>query len=147
SSLNFIISSLLAGGISSVIWLPAVLSYSGSSKIAFDINELMDMDTNFTLTEFLSKFVIGSTSFKQIIDGLTNVYLPSTLLVLGVLFFLNFKVNTGEKIKYGLLVFSMYTSFKYIGLNKIWHGFNAPNWFPYRNSFILIFLIVSIAAI
>src|SRR5699024_4280095 len=144
---NFLFSSLLAGGISSIIWLPSVLSYSGSSKVSFDLSELVNMNANFTLTEFLSKFIVGSTNKNQIIRGLPNVYIASTLLILGVLFFLNSKVNIGEKIKYGLLITTMYISFKYAGINIIWHGFSAPNWFPYRNSFVFIFLIVSIAGI
>jgi len=145
--IEFTFSSLLAGGISSIVWLPSVLSYSGSSKVAFDIKELMDMNSNFTLTEFLSKFIIGATNRGQIVEGLPNIYIPTSLVILGLLFLMNSKINVGVKIKYTLLIFTMYFSFKYVGLNKIWHGFTNPTWFPYRNSFIFIFLIVSIAGI
>src|SRR5699024_12405297 len=84
---KFLFSSLLAGGISSIIWIPSVLSYSGSSKISFDLSELVNMNANFTLTEFLSKFIVGSTNKNQIIRGLPNVYIASNLLILCVLFF------------------------------------------------------------
>ena len=30
-------------------------------------------------------------------------------------------------------------------INKIWHGFQNPNWFPYRYSFVFIFLLIYIA--
>lgn len=115
--------------------------------MSFDFSELIDMHANFTITEFLSKLVVGSTNRSQIISGLPNIYITSSLIILGILFFMNSTLNTGVKIKYGLLISIMYISFKYVGLNIIWHGFSEPNWFPYRNSFIFIFLIVSIAGI
>jgi len=146
-TIKFLIASLLAGGISSIIWLPSILSYSGSSKVAFDISDILDTNPNFSLLDFLSKFIIGATNTDQIVSGLPNIFIPVSLLIIGLLFFMNSKISNSSKLKYGLLIAIMYISFNLVGINKIWHGFSEPTWFPYRNSFIFIFLLISIVAI
>ena len=40
------------------------------------------------------------------------------------------------------MILVMLCSFYYLGLNRIWHGFSDPTWFPYRNSFIFIFILL-----
>jgi uncharacterized membrane protein YfhO len=43
------------------------------------------------------------------------------------------------------LLLIMILSFNINVLNFIWHGFHFPNQLPYRNSFVYIFLILSMA--
>lgn len=140
--LDFMLGSLLAGGISSIIWLPALASYSGSSKVEFTLNEIITKETTFSLTDLMSKFIIGSTNSQQIRNGLPNIFITISLLTLGLLFFMNKKISKGTKVKYSSMILVMLCSFYYLGLNRIWHGFSDPTWFPYRNSFIFIFILL-----
>lgn len=42
-----------------------------------------------------------------------------------------------------LILFAI--SFYYIPLDKVWHGFQYPNWFPYRYAFLCSFTLIYMA--
>lgn len=144
---NFILGSLLAGGISAIIWLPALVSYSDSSKVGFTLNEIITKETTFNVLDLISKLIIGSTNSQQIRNGLPNIFITISLLGIALLFFINRKITIGTKIKYVFMILVMLYSFHYLGLNRIWHGFSDPTWFPYRNSFIFVFVAVTLIGV
>ncbi len=78
--------------------------------------------------------------------GRPEIYCGVLTLVLVPLFFLNKKIKTNKKIGNGLLLFVMFMSMYIKPLNMMWHGGQDPNWLPYRYSFLISFLLVSMAA-
>lgn len=78
--------------------------------------------------------------------GRPEIYCGVLTLVLVPLFFLNKKIKTNKKIGNALLLFIMFMSMYIKPLNMMWHGGQDPNWLPYRYSFIVSFLLVSMAA-
>ncbi len=79
-------------------------------------------------------------------QGLPEIYCGVLSAVLLPLFYLNNKVKKNTKIGYSLVIFLMVMSMYVKPIDMMWHGGQTPNWLPYRYSFILAFVLVSIAA-
>ncbi len=78
--------------------------------------------------------------------GRPEIYCGVLTLVLLPLFFLNKKISTKHKLGYGALIVIMITCMYVKPLNMYWHGGQDPNWLPFRYSFLLSFIFVSMAA-
>ncbi len=79
-------------------------------------------------------------------QGLPEIYCGVLSVVLLPLFYLNSKVRKNTKIGYTLVIFLLVMSMYVKPIDMMWHGGQTPNWLPYRYSFILAFVLVSIAA-
>ena len=78
--------------------------------------------------------------------GRPEIYCGVLTFVLIPLFFMNKKIKVNKKIGYGLLSFVLLFSMYVKPINMMWHGGQDPNWLPYRYSFLLSFVFVSMAA-
>ena len=78
--------------------------------------------------------------------GRPEVYCGVLSFVLTPLYFFNKNIKRNRKIGYGLLLFIMFFSMWIKPINMMWHGGQDPNWLPYRYSFLVSFIIVSMAA-
>ncbi len=101
---------------------------------------------NFSLPDFLKKFLPGQFDHFQYRDnGLPAVYCGLIPFVAAVLFFVlnkNAAIKRHRLILIVILIISMF----YRPLTMIWQGFSEPHWWPYRFSFLLIYLIILCAA-
>ncbi|MBQ8296269.1 MAG: YfhO family protein [Ruminococcus sp.] len=78
--------------------------------------------------------------------GKPEIYCGVLSLVLLPLFYLNKKVSRNQKIGYTLIVLALFFSMYIKPVDMLWHGGQTPNWLPYRYSFLLSFVLVSMAA-
>ena len=78
--------------------------------------------------------------------GRPEIYCGVLTFVLIPLFFMNKKIKVNKKIGYTLLSFILLFSMYVKPINMMWHGGQDPNWLPYRYSFLLSFVFVSMAA-
>ena len=78
--------------------------------------------------------------------GRPEIYCGVLTFLLIPLFFMNKKIKRNNKIGYGFLVFVLLFSMYVKPVNMMWHGGQDPNWLPYRYSFLLSFVLVSMAA-
>ncbi|SEK47445.1 Uncharacterized membrane protein YfhO [Ruminococcus sp. YRD2003] len=78
--------------------------------------------------------------------GRPEVYCGVLSFVLAPLYFFNKNIKRNRKIGYGLLLFIMFFSMWIKPVNMMWHGGQDPNWLPYRYSFLVSFIVVSMAA-
>lgn len=78
--------------------------------------------------------------------GRPEIYCGVLSFVLIPLFFMNKKIKVNKKIGYTLLSFILLFSMYVKPINMMWHGGQDPNWLPYRYSFLLSFVFVSMAA-
>jgi uncharacterized membrane protein YfhO len=96
---------------------------------------------NFKFGSFIEKFVTGAY------DSITNnaapfVYCGIASVTLLVIFFFVKKVSLRSKILTGIFTVLMIASMWLSPLDKVWHVFKYPNWFPYRYSFLFSFLVI-----
>lgn len=141
---RFAISSILAAGASAVLTVPTYLILKNCSATGDALK--MDYALQNDLFDFFGRFLVAAN--PNIRDGMANVYSGIVIVLLMPLFFMLPK-RTGIKLKhkivFGLLLGIMYLSFTNRSLNFIWHGMHFPNQIPYRESFLMSFLLVFIA--
>ena len=150
--LRFIISSLLAAGLSAAFLLPVLLNLSQSMRT--NVDQTM-FSLNFKYSSFLSNF--QNTIFSKILIGSNNrsqlmgrerpvIYISLFCISLAYLFFANEKIKRKEKVLSLGVIFIFILSFFIPYLRYIWHGFNFPNGYIDRYSFLYCFFLILLAA-
>lgn len=139
----FALSSTSAVMMSGIIIIPSVLSLlSGKLDGGFDRIEFREC---FNIMDGFLKF-FPTVYDSQRYNGLPFIYCGLFVLIFAIAYFICGKFSLRERISNGIvcgfLMFSMY--FK--PLDNLWHGGRAPVWFEHRFSFILIFMLIIIAA-
>ena len=139
---SYILSSLIAVGMSAFTLITVVFSLSGQKNGVGQAD--LALSRNFRMIDVFSG--LYNTSFHgNISDGLPIIYCGVQAVVFVILFLLNKKVSMKERIVSLLALTAMLGCFYINALNIIWHGFNAPIGFPYRDSFFFSFLLLFIA--
>ena len=141
---RFAFGSLMAGMISAITVLPTylILQHSSATGDEFPV----DFSLTGNLFDFLGRLMVSAN--PNIRDGMANVACSIVVVLLVPLFFMappDTGIHLRHKIGYGFLMFFMYLSFTNRSLNFIWHGFHFPNQIPYRQSFLMCFLMISVA--
>ena len=143
SAIRFAMSSLLAAAATAAITVPTYLILRNCSATGDEFKADYALQNN--LFDFLGRFLVSAN--PNIRDGMANVYSGLVIVLLLPLFFL-LPARTGIKLKhkivFGVLTAVMYLSFTNRTLNFIWHGMHFPNQIPYRESFLMSFLLVFI---
>ncbi len=101
--------------------------------------------TQFDFLTFLTK--LFPMSYDTVYpEGLPVVCCGAAILLLVPLFFMNKNISVKKKVSTGILTVLMIV-FMYIRpVDIVWHGFQVPNWLPFRYSFAFSFLLVVMAA-
>ena len=133
-------ASLLAGGLSAAIVLPAVLSLSGG-KAGFSWESFLDKSYA-SLADVVSRYMPGTASASQVFFGYPAIYAGMLALLCAVLFFTNRWIPRRARLGGGILLAVLLLSFVVGPLDRIWHGFNKPVGFLYRYSFIFCFVLL-----
>ena len=143
AAVRFAFSSILAAGASAALTVPTYLILKNCSATGDQLKADYSLQNN--LFDFFGRLMVAAN--PNIRDGMANVYSGIVIVLLLPLFFMLPK-RTGIKLKhkiiFGTLLAIMYLSLTNRTLNFIWHGFHFPNQIPYRESFIMSFLLVFI---
>lgn len=134
--------SLIAGGIGAAMFLPAffALSYTASGEMNFP--EMLQR--YFSILDMLSRSMMG-IDLSIFNAHEPNLYCTVAVFLLVPLYCLSTKVNRKEKIGKLILIALLLISFNLNIPNYIWHGLHFPNSLPARESFIYIFLLITMA--
>ncbi|MEA4890171.1 MAG: YfhO family protein [Clostridiaceae bacterium] len=138
---RFILFSVLGGGLSAVLSLPTYFSLQLTSAAGDSIPKTV---TNyFDLFDYIGQhFMLTPPTIR---DGMPNMYCGVLALILIPIYFFAKSIPLKQKLWNLALILVMILSFNINVLNFIWHGFHFPNQLPYRNSFVYIFLILTLA--
>ena len=140
--IRFTIYSMIAGGLAAVTLLPEIfaLQLTASSDISFPHTA----QQYFTIIDmFARQMPIVET--EQGLDHWPNIYAGAMVFLLLPLYYMNQGIRIKDKVLNGVLMVFFFLSFSINMLNFIWHGFHYPNSLPCRQSFIYIFLILSMS--
>ena len=144
AAVRFAISSALAAGATAVLTIPTYLILRHCSATGDSIPKDFTLQNN--LFDFFGRLMVAAN--PNIRDGMANVYSGVVTAILLPLFFMLPKrtgITARHKFSFGFLIFVMYLSFTNRTLNFIWHGLHFPNQIPYRESFLMSFLLVFVA--
>ena len=78
-------------------------------------------------------------------EGMPMIYCGTAVLILVPLFFMNDKISMKEKTSKGLLTLILVILMYIKPVDMAMHGFQVPNWLPYRYSFIFSFMMLLMA--
>lgn len=141
-ALVFAGAALTAGAIAAVILLPVYYSLK-LGKFDFSKPDF-SLRATFTLFDFLPKLLVDSYDTVRT-DGLPFVYCGALTLLLTPLYFLSAQIPAKRKIASAGLLAVLFLSMYLAPLDIAWHGFQVPNWLPYRYSFLLSFVLLILA--
>lgn len=136
----FFVTSLLTGISTSFILIPAIEGMLATKKTSFDGQTFLPTP-NFGLN-FLSQLGIGSVNFNLRLEHLPTIFSGLLMALLFIAYFQLSTISKKEKIGATFLIGFIFLSFWLEIANTIWHMFQRPAGFPYRNSFIFSFLII-----
>lgn len=137
----FIIYSILAGTATFIVTLPALFALSNSSS--GDISFPKTLKFYNSLFDLMIRFLIRAP--KNVTDNFPNLYCSVIILLIFPMYLFNKRFSLKTKIKDISLILFMLLSFNLNVLDYIWHGLHFPNCLVARNSFIYIFLALTIA--
>jgi len=138
---RFAAGSALAGALSAFITVPTYLILQHCSATGDSLEANFTLQN--TLFDFLGRFMVSAN--PNIRDGMANVNCGLVAVILLPLLFLLPKksgISLRHKICFAIVLFVLYLSFSNRMLNFIWHGMHFPNQIPYRQSFLMSFVIV-----
>ena len=78
-------------------------------------------------------------------DGLPNIFCGTAVVVLAVVWFFLRTVSLREKLAAAGALAVLFLSLWFTQLDKVWHLFQFPNWFPFRYSFVVSFFLIDLA--
>ena len=138
SVIRFAISAVNAILIAGFVWIPVLvflLKYNPSDRTAFS-------DPQIGLLEVVNNLFWGEV---QTAGWAPYIYCGIPCLLLLMLFFLNRKILIRDKIAYGVFLLFFVLGCFLIPLYRLLHGFDAPDSYNYRFSFIISFIVCAIA--
>ena len=137
---NFAIYSILAGAFAAITVLPAYYALSSTASGEFEFPKTII--TYFSMLDMLSRSLINVEAAVFSAHD-PNLYCTVAVFLLLPLYVINPKIKFKEKIAKVSLVFIFLLSFNTNIPNYIWHGFHYPNSLPARESFLYIFLVLT----
>ena len=134
-------SSIIAGGMTAILTVPTyfILQHCSATGDEFP----SDYTLQNHLFDFLGRFF--ASPLPAIRDGMANVYCGLIIVILLPLFFFlprKSGISLRSKIGFAVILIVLYLSFNNRTLNFIWHGMHFPNQIPYRESFLMCFVLV-----
>lgn len=136
------------GGVTAAVcaaWLLIPLYYSLSlGKFEFS-DPSYEMKTQFDFADFFTNLLPNVYDTCRP-EGSPVVFCGVMTVLLIPLYFFNSRIKLRQKIGYGLLALSVILSMYMSTVDLVWHGFQVPNWLPYRYSFTVSFIMLVMAA-
>lgn len=138
--LNFALYSLLAGGMAAVLLIPEVCAI-----LATDFGDMVfpkELTSYFSVLDMLARHCMCVVTERGL-DHWPNLYCGVAVFLLLPMYALNEKIPMKKRFCHLALMGFLLLSFATNILDFIWHGLNYPDSLPARQSFIYIFLVLT----
>ena len=139
--LRYALYSLIGGGMAAMVVLPEyfnlLLTKSADTSFPTDITEYFSV----LYMLFRSQITIPVADLSFAHDP--NIYCSVAMFIIIPLFWMCKKISIKERVGKTILMLFMLLSFNLNVLDYIWHGFHFPNSLPCRQSFLYVFLILT----
>lgn len=139
----FAVVSLLSGLMTAFMLIPAIFGMLQTGKSSFHTQDFL-LKPRFGL-EVLSQMGLGTINFDIRLDHLPMIYSGVFVWLLAFLYFTLPIVPKRKKRAMGIFLGAIYFSFFFEVFNTVWHMFQSPAGFPYRNTFIFSFMLIKLA--
>ena len=136
---NFVLFSLLAGGMAAILLIPEVCAILKTDFGDMDFPE--KVESYFSVLDMLARHCMCVTAERGL-DHWPNIFCGSAVLMLIPMYLMNKSISIREKFCRMALAGFLLLSFGTNVLDFIWHGMNYPDSLPARQSFLYIFLVL-----
>lgn len=140
---HYIFASLVSGLMSSLVLLPTMLEMLQTSK------QKINLANFYPLPDFgpssLIQLGVGGSNYSQRLSHGPEFFVGSLLILLVIMFFLNHNISKNRKRAAAFLTIILFLSMFIMTFNTIWHMFQQPAGFPFRNSFFFSFVLMFLA--
>ncbi|MBP0956867.1 MAG: YfhO family protein [Oscillospiraceae bacterium] len=143
SGVKFAVGGVIAAMSAAWVLLPLYNSLK-LGKFEFS-NPSYALKTQFDFIDFF-KNILPNVYDTCRPEGSPVVYCGVLTVILIPLFFLNSKIRFRQKMGLGAVLMSVLLSMYLSTADLAWHGFQVPNWLPYRYSFTFSFVLLVMAA-
>lgn len=140
----FVGSSAFGGIISMPVLIPTVLSLSGQKTS--DLSVMFNPAESYQFKCFLKNLLPGQFHCDFSNGAAPYIYFGLSALFCLILYFCNRTVSLRERIFNLLLLIFLVVCTYITGLDSVWHGFNTPVGFSHRQSFVIVFFCLLLAA-
>ena len=143
ADVRFALFSLHAAGLAAVLLIPEYAALHLTDFSEFNFPDTLTF--YFSFLDMIARHCMN-VNVETGLDHWPNIYCGVAVFLLVPLYVTNTRISLREKAAYiGLLAF-MLLSFSTNMLNFIWHGLNYPDSLPCRQSFLYIFLLLTLCA-
>ncbi|WP_300712796.1 YfhO family protein [uncultured Acetatifactor sp.] len=136
----FVLYSLLAGGMAAVLLIPEVCAILRTDFGDMDFPK--KVESYFSVLDMLARHCMCVYTERGL-DHWPNIYCGSAVLLMVPLYLMNRRISIREKFCRMALAGFLLISFSTNVLDFIWHGLNYPDSLPARQSFLYIFLVLT----
>ena len=141
--IGFAIGTLTALACAAFVLIPV---YNSLKLGKFEFTEPdFSMATQFDLLSVMTK-LFPMTYDSVNVQGMPMIYCGTITVLLIPLFFMNKKVFIKKKVGLGAVATFLLMCMYIRPIDMVWHGFQMPNWLPFRYSFALSFILLIMAA-
>lgn len=138
---RFTIYSLLAGGLPAAVLFPGIAALRSTRFDQADFPEKIKF--YFNIFGVLARHCLNvATEIRN--DHWPNLYCGALVLFFLPLYFACRKISWKKKLPYLCLLIFFYLSFSMNLLDFLWHGLNYPDSLPARQSFLYIFVVLTL---
>mgnify|MGYP002797696004 CR=1 FL=1 len=142
AGLKFAASAVISVLTAAVVLIPVYCSLS-LGKLSFSSPDFTP-ENQFSIFDFLTKLFPNSYDTVRP-EGLPIIACGTIIIMLIPLFFMNTRIKVKEKVSLGALMFVIFGTMYLSTIDIAWHGFQVPNWLPYRYSFTFCFIMLIMA--
>ncbi len=143
SGIRFAAGGIISAACASWVLIPLYHSLS-LGKLEFTDPDF-EWETNFKFIDFFRNLLPDMYDTCRN-EGSPAIYCGVLTLILVPLYFMNDKIKTRQKMGTAFLALSLVLSMYISNIDIAWHGFQNPNWLPYRYSFTFSFVLLLAAA-
>ena len=140
--LRFVWTSAVGGLLSMWILVPTAISLRDTSGA--EDKFAREVTSNFDFWDIFSRTLYGNTPTERG-DNLPNIYCSVLAVLLIAIFLTCRKIRLRTRVCFGGLLGILVVLMANNWTNFAFHGFHFPNDLPYRNSFLVCFVMLSIA--
>lgn len=145
NAIRIFISTLISIGLSAPLLISVWKDLQQGKLSSQNVNYQAAEHTNFVFHQLFEKLLNGK--YDSITNsGLPAIYCGYIMLGLALLFFIIQTIKLREKLGALVILGFMTASFYFVKLDMVWHGFQYPNWFPYRYAFLFSFFEIYMAS-
>ncbi len=144
----FALSGILSAMLSAVWTLPSLLATLGGREGMTPFSP--DTSVTYHIKNIYQKFFIGQfdgiTNTSADSAGTASIFCGMLILSLALGYFFDKNFSLREKCASGGILLFFALSLSLVSLDKAWHLFSYPNWFPARWTFLIAAFLIFLAA-